>query len=88
MRNRQKQNTRIFKFLSESAIRRDHFDLTSWQSLKLRGLLAKGIFWIQPVPRGKVIWNIDLLTSYMISGMSPETYALIEEFQSTLPTAA
>jgi hypothetical protein len=88
MSNHQKQETRIFKFLSESAIRQDHFDLTPWQFLRLRGLLAKGIFWIQPVPRGKVIWNIDALTSYMISGMSTETHALIEEFQSTLPTAA
>ncbi len=88
MKTLQKSKPRIFKFLSESAIRKDHFDLTSWQSLNLRSKLAHRIYWVQPVARGKVLWNIELLTDFIINGDRPEHQDLVEEFIATLPTAA
>jgi hypothetical protein len=88
MKNPRNVKTRNFKFLSESAIRKDHFDLTNWQSLQLRAKLPRSIYWIQPVERGKVHWNLILLMDYLVSGDRPEHQKLVEEYISTLPTAA
>ncbi|WP_310485073.1 hypothetical protein [Chamaesiphon sp. VAR_48_metabat_403] len=82
------KKTRIFKLISESAIRKDYIDLSPWQSIELRAKLPKSIYWIQPTERGKIHWNIDLLQSYLINGDCPQHQALVDEFLATLPTAA
>ncbi len=83
-----KSKTRIFKFLSESAIREDYFDLSQWQSSNLRKKLPQYIYWIQPIERGKILWNITLLQDYLFNGDRPEHQILIEEYLSTLPQSA
>jgi hypothetical protein len=82
------KKTRIFKFISESAIRKDYIDLSPWQFLELRAKLPKGIYWVQPSERGKLHWSIDLLQDYLINGDRPEHQALVEEYMSTRPQAA
>jgi hypothetical protein len=83
------KKTRIFKFVSEATIRKDYIDLSPWQSIELRAKLAKNLYWIQPSPRGKIHWNIDLLQSYLLNGLdSPSHTALVDEFVATLPQAA
>jgi hypothetical protein len=79
---------RIFKFVSELNIRRDHFDWTNHQSLTYRAKLPKSIYWIQPTERGKILWNITLLSDLLINGDRAEHQNLIEEYYSTLPIAA
>jgi hypothetical protein len=46
-----KVRTRIYKFVSEAEIKRNHIDISAWQSTQLRAALAKGIYWIQPLER-------------------------------------
>jgi hypothetical protein len=82
------KKTRIFKFISESAIRKDYIDLSPWQSIELRAKLPKSIYWIQPTERGKIHWNIDLLQSYLINGDCPQHQALVDEFLTSLPQSA
>jgi hypothetical protein len=82
------KKTRIFKFISESAIRKDYVDLSPWQSIELRAKLPKSIYWIQPTERGKIHWNIDLLQSYLINGNCPQHQSLVDEFSATIPTPA
>ncbi len=82
------KKTRIFKFISESAIRKDYIDLSPWQSIELRAKLPKSIYWIQPTERGKIHWNIDLLQSYLINGDCAQHQALVDEFLATLPQSA
>jgi hypothetical protein len=79
---------RIFKFVSEATIRKDYMDLSPWQSIELRAKLLKSIYWIQPSPRGKIMWNIDLLQSYLLQGDCPQHQALVDEFLATIPQAA
>jgi hypothetical protein len=88
MKKTTKDKVKVFKFVSETTIRKDHFDFSQWQSLKLREKLDKSIFWIQPTERGKILWNVELLTSYMISGMSAETIALVEDFVASRTQSA
>jgi hypothetical protein len=90
MNTKQKAKPRTFQFLSETTIRREHFDLTKWQSADLRTKLAHRIYWVQPVVRGKILWNVDLLTDYMINGDvdRPQHQALVEEYLASLPHAA
>jgi hypothetical protein len=83
------KKTRIFKFVSESTIRKDYIDLSPWQSIELRTKLAKNLYWIQPSPRGKIHWCAELLMSYLLNGLDcPQHQALVDEFVSTLPQAA
>jgi hypothetical protein len=79
---------RTFKYVSEAVIRRDFIDLSPWQSIELRAKLPKSIYWIQPSERGKIHWNWVLLQDYLVNGDRPEHQALVEEYLSTLPTAA
>jgi hypothetical protein len=78
-----------FKFMTEKSIRAEKYEMTRWQSAQLRAKLPRGVFWTQ-IERGGIIhWNYTLLQSYLLNGAdSPETLALIEEYVSTLPTAA
>ena len=82
------KKTRIFKFVSESTIRKDYIDLSPWQSIELRAKLPKFLYWIQPTERGKIIWNIDLLQSFLLQGDCPQHQALVDEFLATIPQAA
>jgi hypothetical protein len=82
------KKTRIFKFVSESTIRRDYIDLSPWQSIELRAKLKKSVYWIQPIERGKIHWNVDLLQSFLVNGDCAEHQALVEEYMSTLPKSA
>ena len=83
-----KVKKRIFRFVSETEIKRNHIDITAWQSTQLRAKLQKSIYWIQPIERGKIHWNIDLLLDYLINGDRPEHQSLVEEYIKTLPQAA
>lgn len=82
------KQTRIFKFVSESTIRKDYIDLSPWQSIELRAKLQKSVYWIQPSPRGKIMWNIECLQSYLLQGDCPQHQALVDEFLATIPQAA
>ena len=78
-----------FKFVTERSIKREKYELTSWQSAQLRAKLPKGIYWLQPQSRGLIHWNWCLLNSYLTHGLdSPITQALVEEYIATLPQAA
>jgi hypothetical protein len=82
------QKSRTFKYISEAAIRRDFIDLSPWQSIELRAKLPKKIYWIQPSERGKIHWNWTLLQSYLLNGDCQSHRDLVDEYMSTLPTAA
>jgi hypothetical protein len=86
MKTSSKAKSRCFKFLSEAAIRAERFDISAWQSAQLRATLPKGIYWIQPVERGKILWNLILLIDYLTSGDRPEHQILVEEYIATLPS--
>jgi hypothetical protein len=89
MKSSTTKKTRIFKFVSESAIRKDYIDLSPWQFIELRAKLPKNVYWIQPSPRGKIHFNIELLQSYLLTGLdSPETQALTEAYVASLPQIA
>jgi hypothetical protein len=77
-----------FKFMTERSVKREKYELTSWQSAQLRAKLPKGIFWNQLEKGGVISWCWILLQSYLLTGDSPQTQALVEEFLSTLPQAA
>jgi hypothetical protein len=78
-----------FKFMTERSIKREKYELTSWQSAQLRSKLPKGIFWQQLEKGGLVQWCWTLLQSYLTHGLdSPITQALVEEYIATLPQAA
>ncbi len=78
-----------FKFMTERSIKREKYELTAWQSAKLRAKLSKGIYWLQ-IEKGRLIqWNWTLLQSYMLNGADcPQHRALVEEYIATLPQAA
>lgn len=82
------QNSDNFPFLNEKTIRRDHLQLTPWQSAKLRERLTRGVYWIQLVDRGVIMWNHRLLVDLLIRGDRPEHQALVEAYLQSLPTAA
>lgn len=78
-----------FRFMTERSIKREQYELTSWQSAQLRAKLQKGVFWQQLEKGGLVHWNWTLLNSYLTHGLeSPITQALVEEHMSTIPQAA
>jgi hypothetical protein len=77
-----------FTFLTEAYIKKNYVQLTPHQSLKLRGLLPKGIYWIQVVERGLIHWNWTLLQDYLVRGDRPEHQALVEDYLASLNTAA
>ena len=80
-----KVKNRTFKFVSETEIKRNHIDITAWQSTQLRAKLQKSVYWIQPIERGKIHWNIDLLLDYLINGDRPEHQTLLGAYIATLP---
>jgi len=78
-----------FKLITESSLKKDYIELTRWQSAELRRNLPKGIYWIQITPGGLIQWNWTLLQSYLLVGADdPIHRSLVEEYVSTLPTAA
>lgn len=78
-----------FKLITESSLKKDCIELTRWQSAELRRNLPKGIYWIQITPGGLIHWNWELLQSYLLVGANdPSHRALVEEYISTLTTAA
>ena len=85
MTSTKKLKPRKFMWLTESTIRREHFDLTAWQSADYRRKLQKGIYYRQPVTRGAVSWNMVLLEHWLTFGECPEHQRLVEEYYVTLP---
>jgi hypothetical protein len=83
----QNTNSRKFQFLTEKHIRTNLFQLTRWQSAKLRDSLPKGIYWVQLAHGGLYHWNWTLLQDYLVNGDRPEHRSLVEEFVSSLPSA-
>lgn len=78
-----------FKFITESSLKKDYIELTRWQSAELRRNLQKGIYYLQITPGGLIQWNWTLLQSYLLVGADdPSHRALVEEYVSTLHTAA
>jgi hypothetical protein len=77
-----------FTFLTEAYITEHYVQLTPYQSRQLRAKLPKGIYWLQIEKGGLVQWSWTLLQSYLLTGDSPETRALVEEYMSTIPQAA
>jgi hypothetical protein len=83
----QKTTDRKFQFLTEKHIRTNLFQLTRWQSAKLRNSRPKGIYWVQLAHGGLYHWNWTLLQDFLINGDRPEHRNLVEEFVSSLPSA-
>jgi hypothetical protein len=83
----QNTNSRKFQFLTEKHIRTNLFQLTRWQSAKLRDSLPKGIYWVQLAQGGLYHWNWTLLQDYLVNGDRPQHRELVEEFVSSLPSA-
>ena len=77
-----------FTFLTEAYIKEHYIQLTPFQSLQLRGLLPKGIYYHQLTKGGLIQWNWTLLQSYLLNGDCPAHQALVEEYMSTLPQVA
>lgn len=77
-----------FRFLTEKFVKQNYIQITTFQSAKLREKLPRGIYWIQMIERGVVLWNWDLLQDYLTRGDRPEHQALVEEYLKSLPTAA
>ncbi len=73
-------------FVQESDLTITRF--TAHQSSNLRSKLERGIYWIQPVPRGKTHWNEALLADFLINGDSPQHKQLVEKFVFSLQQAA
>jgi hypothetical protein len=83
----QNTNSRKFQFLTEKHIRTNLFQLTRWQSAKLRDSLPKGIYWVQLAQGGLYHWNWTLLQDYLVNGDRPQHRELVEEFVSSLPSS-
>lgn len=75
-----------FKFLSERSVQKLKAEFTRWHSAQLRNKLPQGIYWIQMVKGGSILWNWTLLSHYLINGKDlSEHQALIEEYIATIP---
>lgn len=85
-----KQNTTNHRYVTERYINEHHYQLTRSQFERKRSNLPKSLYWIQPSSKGgRILWNLPLFLSLMANGAdSPEHQALVEEYISTLPTAA
>lgn len=79
-----KDNARIFKFISESTIRKDYIDLSTWQFLELRNRLTKGVYWVQPTERGKIHWNWILLQNYLTNDNLDTHQLLVQEYLTSI----
>jgi hypothetical protein len=74
-----------FKFLSERSVRKFKAEFTRWHSAQLRNKLPRGIYWLQMVKGGSILWNWTLLSNFLISGQDhPEHKALVEEYLESL----
>lgn len=81
-------STDRFRFLTEKTIKQEKIELTRFQSAQLRSKLPPGIYYLQITKAGLVQWNWTLLQDYLVNGDRPEHQKLVEEYLSTLPTAA
>lgn len=91
MRSRQQKDTSPssrFRFVTEATIKKNHLELTRWQSAALRRKLPKGIYWLQLASGGLIQWNWTLLQDYISNGDCLSHQALVEEYIATLPKAA
>jgi len=78
-----------FPWLTEKTICQHDIEITRWRSIQLRAKLQKGVYWIQPVPRGQISWNVNLLKAYLLCGEdSIESQSLLKEYLKTLPKSA
>jgi hypothetical protein len=72
-----------FQFMTEAFIRENYIQFTPFQSSHLRGILPKGIFWIQIMKGGLIQWNWTLLQDYLCNEKIDQS--LVDEFLDTLP---
>jgi hypothetical protein len=72
-----------FQFMTEAFIRENYIQFTPFQSSHLRGILPKGIFWVQIMKGGIVHWNWILLNDYICNGEINQL--LVHEYLATLP---
>jgi len=79
-----------FAFLTQAYINEHYIQITPFQSLQLRGLLPKGIYYHQITKGGLVQFNWTLLQSYLLEGSTstPEHQKLLSEYMETLPQSA
>ena len=79
-----------FTFVTEAYFKENYVQITPYQSLKLRGILPRGIYWLQLAEGGLVQWNLDLVRSYLLEGSTstPEHQKLLAEYMDTLPQSA
>jgi hypothetical protein len=80
-------NHKKFQFLTEKHIKAHFFQLTRWQTSKLRDELPKGIYWVQFTIGGSYYWNWTLLQDYLLQGNRPEHQSLVEEFLASISSA-
>ena len=74
-----------FKFMTERSLKQEKFEITRWQSAKLRSKLQKGVYYLQIEKGGLIQWNWTLLQSYLINGPDCATHqALLGEYIDTL----
>ena len=76
-------------FESQQYIFDNRIQLTKHHFSELKSKLPRGIYWLQPCQRGKILWNWTLLQSYLlVGGDCPSHRSLVEEYISTLHPAA
>ena len=79
-----------FAFLTEAYIKENYIQITPFQSLQLREILPRGIYYHQITKGGLVQWNWTLLQSYLLeeSTSTNEHQKLLAEYMDTLPKSA
>jgi hypothetical protein len=71
-----------FRFVQSRELNQ-RFDLSKFQRLSLRSRLPQGIYWIQPDKL--ILWNLKLVTDYLLNGDTPQHQRLVEAYLLTLP---
>jgi hypothetical protein len=71
-----------FQFVQSRELNQ-RFDLSKFQRLSLRNRLPEGIYWIQPDKL--ILWNLKLVTDYLLNGDTPQHQRLVEAYLLTLP---
>ena len=74
-----------FQFMTEAFIRENYIQFTPFQSSYLRGILPKGIFWVQIKKGGLVQWNWTLLSDYICNDKINQS--LVDQYLATLQKA-
>jgi hypothetical protein len=71
-----------FQFVQSRELEK-HFQFGKHQRVALARRLPQGIYWIQP--DRAFLWNITLVTDYLLNGDGPAHQRLTEQYLATLP---